>query len=37
MHVGGIFCDIAKATDCISLEILLSELHFYGIQGTATE
>jgi hypothetical protein len=22
MHVGGIFCDIAKATDCISQEIL---------------
>jgi hypothetical protein len=37
MHVGGVICDTAKATDCVSQEILLSELHFYSIQGTATE
>jgi hypothetical protein len=31
MHVGGIFCGFAKTTDCINPEILLAELHFYGI------
>jgi hypothetical protein len=29
MHVRGILCDLAKAFDC---EILLTKLHFYGIQ-----
>jgi hypothetical protein len=35
MHVGGILCDLAKAFDCENHEILLTKLHFYGIQGTA--
>jgi hypothetical protein len=37
MHVGGIFCDLAKAFDCVSREGLLNKSHFYGIQGTGAE
>jgi hypothetical protein len=33
MHVGGIFCDLAKAFDCVNQEILLSKLNFFNIQG----
>jgi hypothetical protein len=35
MHVG-IFCNLAKAFDCVNHEILLVKLHFYFIQGTTT-
>jgi hypothetical protein len=35
MHVAGVFCDLAKAFDCINREILLTKLHFYSIQGSA--
>jgi hypothetical protein len=34
MHVGGIFCDLAKDFDSVNLEILLAKLHYYGIQET---
>jgi hypothetical protein len=34
MHLGGIFCDLAKACDYVNHEISLTKLHFYGIQGT---
>jgi hypothetical protein len=32
MRVGGIFFDLAKAFDCVNHEMLLTKLHFIGIQ-----
>ena len=37
MHVGGIFCDWAKASDCMNDETLLAKLHFYGIWGVSKD
>jgi hypothetical protein len=37
MHIGGIFCDISKATDCENRGILLDKLYFYGIQWAAVD
>jgi hypothetical protein len=33
MHVGGIFCGLAKAFDCVNHEMLLSKLYYFLIQG----
>jgi len=31
--VGGVFCDLQKALDCVNNDLLLSKMHWYGISG----
>jgi hypothetical protein len=31
--VGGVFCGLQKAFDCVDHDLLLSKMHWYGISG----
>jgi len=33
--VGGIFCDLQKAFDCVNHDTLLEKMKYCGITGTA--
>jgi hypothetical protein len=37
VHVGDVFCDLAKAFDNVINYISLAKLHFYGIEGIAAK
>jgi hypothetical protein len=33
MIIGGLFCDLQKAFDCVNYKVSLQKLEFYGIVG----
>jgi hypothetical protein len=33
LKIGGIFCDLQKAFDCVDHKILMNKLEFYSIEG----
>jgi hypothetical protein len=33
LKIGGIFCDLQKASDCMDHKILVNKLEFFGIEG----
>jgi len=35
--VGGLFCDLQEAFDCVNYDILLSKMKFYGMTGVANK
>jgi hypothetical protein len=37
VHVGGVFFDLAKASNCLKHGILKVNLHFCGIQAVSAE
>ena len=37
LHIGGIFCDVAKAFDCVNHNVLLPKLNYQGVTGIAND
>jgi hypothetical protein len=35
LKIGGTFCELQKAFDCMDHKILMNKLEFYGIEGSS--